>query len=167
MKAVSPGWFGPRVRPLSHVILPGWTNSSGQEEEERGGEDWGDRSGDWWTLLRGRLGGPDARGTEGSLFLFCFVPSEWGQLLLSGGLSTVRLYRIPPISQLPPSSPTKRPSLNHTHPSIHLQCQISWGHAVFCRCPGERADVQPEEERPFIVSVARQNRFLLPLRRSL
>lgn len=97
---------------------------------------------------------------------FCLAPSEWGQLLLSGGglcPPSGGTVQGSPISQLPRSSPTKRPSLTHTCPSIHLQCQISWGCAVFCRCPGERADVQPEEERTLFVSVARQKRFLLPL----
>lgn len=112
-----------------------------------------------------QAGWPRRRRYRGSPF--CLASSEWGQLLLSGGGASAHprkgLYKDPPISQLPRSSPTKRPSLTHTCPSIHLQCQISWGCAVFCRCPGERVDVQPEEERTFIVSVARQKRFLLPL----
>lgn len=116
-----------------------------------------------------QAGWPGRQGYRGSPF--CFVPSEWGQLLLSGGLcppSGETVQDPQSLNNLPPSSSlTEPPSLFHTSPSIHLQCQISWGCAVFCRCPGERADVQPEEARIFIVSVARQKRFLLPLRRSL
>lgn len=125
-----------------------------------------------------RLGGPDAGGTEGSpfSFLFCFVlcRQNGGSCCCLGASArplgeTVQdppYYQQPTSPPLPPL-PQKRPSLTHTYPSIHLQRQISWGCAVFCRCPRERADVQPEEERTFIVSVARQKRFLLPLRRSL
>lgn len=99
-------------------------------------------------------------------FLFCAIRMgaavvEWGPLYCE------TVQDPPSLNSLPLSSITKRPSLIHMYPSIHLQCQISWGDAVFCRYPGERADVQPEEEGPFIVSVARQKRFLLPLRRSL
>lgn len=49
-------------------------------DRKRGVEDGGDRSGDRSgardALLHGRLGGLDAGGTQGALFLFCFVLSE-------------------------------------------------------------------------------------------
>lgn len=62
---------------------------------------------------RSRLGGPDAWGTEGALF-FCFVPSEWGQLLLSRGLrppSGETVQDPQSLNILPPS-----PRLSHTEP---------------------------------------------------
>lgn len=113
-------------------------------DRKRGAEDGGDRSGARDALLRGRLGGLDAGGTQGALFLFCFVLSEWGQLLGSGGLSTLRLYKTPPtISQIPRHSPTKRPSVIHKHSSLRLQC---WGLAAFCRFPS-RACRRPARKR--------------------
>lgn len=159
---------------LSRVVwasgpAPASRYSAWLNKQHRAGRAGGHSRG-WSTLPLQQAGWPRRQGYRGSPF--CFVPSEWGQLLLSVGLclpSGETVQDPPPsLNNLPPSSsPTKQPSLTHTYPSIHLQCQISWGCAVFCRCPGERADVQPEEERTFIVSVARQKCFLLPLRRSL
>lgn len=75
------------------------------------------------------LGGLDARGTQGApptpLPPFCFVLSEWGQLFLSGVLSTLRLYR----NSLPPhpththtsSVPTSLPQSVIHKPSLHHQ----------------------------------------------
>lgn len=151
---------------LLPVILPGWTNSTGQAGRGREGRIEGVRSEGWCTLPRGRLGGPDARGTEGALFVLCRQNGGSCCCLGPSAHPRVRLYRIPQLSttSLPPPLPQ---SLTNTCPSIHPHLPISWGCAAFCRCPGERADVQRQEDRTFIVSVARQKRFLLPLRRSL
>lgn len=53
---------------LLPVILPGWTNSTGQAGRGREGRIEGVR---WCTLPPGRLGGPDAGGTKGALFVLC------------------------------------------------------------------------------------------------
>lgn len=113
-------------------------------DRKRGAEDGGDRSGARVALLRGRLGGLDAGGTQGALFLFCFVLSEWGQLLGSGGLSTLRLYRTPPPSlksfaTLPQNCCQ---SSTNTHPCV--SSAGGWRH--FVNAPQERADVQPGRE---------------------
>lgn len=97
-----------------------------QEEEERGAL--GGTGGDWYAVPRCRLGGPDAGGTEGALFFVCFVPAEWGQLLLlSGGLSTVRLYRMPHLSTPLPLPQNHHHSLTHspTHPLPRTRPSIS------------------------------------------
>lgn len=105
------------VRPLLHVILPGWTNSTGQEEEEWGGEDWGERSGDCCALPLQQAGWPRRQGYRGSPF--CFVPSEWGQLLLSVGLCSPSGEAV----QDPPSPPSltlsHKTTVTHSHLPVH------------------------------------------------
>lgn len=119
-----------------------------------------------------QAGWPGRMGYRGSPFFFVLCRQNGGSCCCLGASARprVRLYRIPSLStsSLPPlvsHTQNRRHSLSlslsHTSPSIHLQFQISWGCAVFCRCPGERADVQPEEERTFIVSVARQKALFI------
>lgn len=83
------------------------------------------------------------------------VPSEWGQLLLSGGLSTVRLYRIPP----PHLSKKTTISLIHTYPSIHPQCPISWGARRVLWMP-RRASGRPARRREAFYCVSCQAKAL-------
>lgn len=146
MKAVSPGWFGScfTLFCLAEQTAPGRTAHSPPRQ----------------------AGWPGRRGYRGSPFFFCFVPSEWGQLLLSGALClpSGETVQDPPA---PNNFPSLLFSLTHAHPSISSARSAEEGRAEFCGCPGERAVVQPEEERTFIVSVARQKRFLSPLRGSL
>lgn len=112
-------------------------------DRKRGAEDGGDRSGARDALLRGRLGGLDAGGTQGALFLFCFVLSEWGQLLGSGGLSTLRLYRTPTsLKSLATLPQNGRQSFTNTHPCV----SSVGGRQHFVDAPRERADVQPGRE---------------------
>lgn len=123
VKAVSPGWFGPRVR-ASASRYSAWLNKqhrAGRGREGRRGSR-GALGGETGALFprrqAGRLGGPDAGGTEGALFLlFCAI--RMGAAVVVWGASArprVRLYR-----SLPPyllSHKNGRHSLTHTRPSI-------------------------------------------------
>ncbi|KAL3055428.1 hypothetical protein OYC64_018166 [Pagothenia borchgrevinki] len=91
-------------------------------------------------------------------------------VVVCGPLIALHCTASPPlqsISQKPPSlvlsHKDDRHSLTQTRPSIP-SARSAGGVPCFV---GKRADVQPEEERTFIVSVAGQKRFLLPLRKSL
>lgn len=115
VKAISPVWFGPQVLPLLHVILPGWTNSSGQEEEERRGKDWGVRSGDCHTLLCGRLGGPDAGGSVGAFFL-SFWANRMGTAVVVWGASLLWDCTGPHLSN--PLLLSHKTAVTHSHAPI-------------------------------------------------
>lgn len=154
VKAISPGWFGPQVLPLLHVILPGWTNSSGQEEEERGGKDWGVRSGDCHTLLCGRLGGPDAGGSEGAFFLVVLGQQNGDSCCCLGGLFTVRLYRTPSLKSLATIPQNGCHSFSLTRPSIST-ARSAGGMECFIDAQESEPTFQPEEERSFIVLPSR------------
>lgn len=111
-----PGWFGPRVWPPSSRYSA-WLNKQQWtgRRRERGGEDWGDHSGDWCPLLRGRLGGPDGGGTEGAFFCFIlFCAIRMGAAVVVWGPLYCETVQDPTsLNSLPLSSITKRPSLIH------------------------------------------------------
>lgn len=151
VKAVSPGWFASRYSA--------WLNKQHRAGRERKrGEDRGGAL--VHSLPPGRLGGLDAGGTKGALFVLC--RQNGGSCCCLGALcppSGETVQDPSALNNLPPSLLLSHShSLTHARPSIPIS-PISWGRAAFCRCPGERADVQPQEDRTFIVSVARQSAF--------
>lgn len=149
-----------------HVILPGWTNSTGagRGRERRG--------------LRGALGGlvqagwPRRQGYSGEpfFFWFCFVPSEWGQLLLSVGLWDCTPP--PSLNNLPPfvlSPQKKRPSLTHSHvtrPSIS-SARSAGGAQCFVDAQESEQTSSQRKRGLLLCRLPGKKRFLLPLRRSL
>lgn len=72
----------------------------------------------WCTLPPGRLGGPDAGGTKGALFVLCRQNGGSCCCLGPSAHPRVRLYRIPQLSTTSLPSPLPQ-SLANTCPSIH------------------------------------------------
>lgn len=111
----------------------------------------------------GRLGGPDARGTEGALFVLCRQNGGSCCCLWASARPRVRLYRIPPVLHLSTTSLPRplpqndRHSLTHTRPSISsarsaggVQCFVDAQESeqsssqrkrglLLCRLPGKSA----------------------------
>lgn len=119
-----------------------------------------------------QAGWPGRQGYRGSPF--CFVPSEWGQLLLSGGLcppSGETVQDPQSLNNHPPRlshDHRHSPSLSHTHPHPSISSARSAGGAQCFVDAQESEQTSRQRKRGlFIVSVARQKRFILPLRRSL
>lgn len=180
MKAVSPGWFwasGPA--PASRYSA--WLNKqhragsqSGRQGRGRGeARIEGSAQGTGALSPRSRLGGPDARGTEGARF-FCFVPSEWGQLLLSGGLcppsgETVQdPQSLNILPSLPRLSHTEPPSLSLTHPRPSISSFRSAG-GVQCFVDAQESEQTSSQRKRglLLCQLPGKKRFLLPLKRSL
>lgn len=113
-------------------------------EMKRGGEVLGECRGDWCSL---RLGGPDARGTEGAFFVSCRQNGSSCCCLGASACPRVRLYRIPHLSTTslpPPLSQSRHRSLTHPRPSI-FGARSAGG--VQCFVDARRASRRPARGR--------------------
>lgn len=118
-KQLVQGGLGLRSGP-THIILPGWTNSTGRKRKRGEVRIEGSTRGGLVSPY-GRLGGPDARSTEGDLFVICRQNGGSCCRLWASAYSWVRLYRTqpPPQFSTPSLILSHKTTVTHSHIPVH------------------------------------------------